>query len=619
LRYYYTFHGNYIERWFGRMASIKQILSQIILGQKGGEKRAKIIEILKERPYNINQMADDLNLNYRTIRHHVDILVESGLIAPSTGNRYGDVYFLTPLMEENYQMLTELSRKLRNLTASPKFFQMVIERTSDAVIIIDMDTDVLFWNEGAEKIYGYKSSEIIGLKLPIFKNRKFLEMTLKQVKEKKSIISQETKALTMGGEVLHMAVTVDGIEDSNGKITACIILSRDITEQKEATEKIERLASFLSLNPNPVFEVDSSGAVTYYNEGAIKTLDRIDAARDVKLFFPPDISEIINKLKKGKLENIASEIKIEDAIFYLSIHIIPNMKVVRFYVVDITNLKRMEAELLAKELNFRVAADFTYDWEYWVDSDNRFVYISPSCERITSYMREEFMREPNLLLDIVHPDDRDRVATHFRDEKQHKELYEFEFRIIDKEKRERWIAHACRPVIDEAGRSLGCRVSNREITQRRKAEFALRESEERFRVITEMMPSMVSVSRISDDAILFTNLSFDRTFGYNKGELIGQKTPVLYYNPEDRVTLAEELERHGIVLDKELQVKRSDGTPFWVQMSTRKIHYRGEPALLGTSFDITRRKRLDEELRTYKERYEKLIESQKSESKKTKR
>jgi PAS domain S-box-containing protein len=607
-----------MEAWC-HITSIKQTLSHIILGQKGGEKRAQIIEILKERPYNLNQMAETLNLNYRTIRHHVDILVDSGLIAPSTGSHYADVYFLTPLMEENYQMLIELTQKLRNLTASPKFFQMVIERTSDAVIIIDMDTDVLFWNTGAENIYGHKASEIIGLKLPIFKSQKFLDRIKKQVQERKSIISQETKAFTGDGEVLHTAITVDGIEDSNGRVTACIILSRDITHQKTATEKIERLASFLSLNPNPVFEIDITGAVSYFNEGAIKTLDRIGVARDIKLFFPPNMSEILKKFKKGKIENLAEEIKIEDAIFYLSIHIIPKMKVVRFYAVDITNLKQMETELLAKELNFRVAADFTYDWEYWVDSDNRFVYISPSCERITSYTREEFMHDPNLLLDIVHPDDRDRVATHFRDEKYHKELYEFEFRIIDKEGQERWIAHACRPVINDEGQSLGCRVSNREITIRRKAEFALRESEERFRVMAEMMPSMVSVSRVSDDAILFTNPAYDRTFGYNKGELIGQKAPGLFYNPEDRKAIAEELERHGIVLDKEVQVKRSDGTPFWVLISIRKIYYGGEPALLGTSFDITARKRLDGELRSYKERFEKLIESQKRGSKKGKR
>ncbi|MDD4307774.1 MAG: PAS domain-containing protein [Thermoplasmata archaeon] len=228
---------------------------------------------------------------------------------------------------------------------------------------------------------------------------------------------------------------------------------------------------------------------------------------------------------------------------------------------------------------------------------------------MTSYTREDFMQDPNLLLGIVHPDDRDMVSTHFRDEKQHKELYELEFRIIDREKRVRWIAHACGPVIDEKGRSLGCRVSNREVTKRRIAEIALRESEERFRVITEMMPSMVFVCRISDDTILFTNQSFDLTFGYNKGELIGQKTPVLFYNPEDSGAIAEELDRHGIVLDREVQVKRSDSTPFWIQMSTRKIYYKGEQSLLGTSFDITRRKRLDEEQHHYKERYQKLIEN----------
>jgi PAS domain S-box-containing protein len=444
-------------------------------------------------------------------------------------------------------------------------------------------------------------------------------MIKKQVQEKKSIISQETKAFTKAGATLHTAITVDGIGDSSGKISACIVLSRDITDQKTATEKIERLASFLSLNPNPVFEIDKTGEVSYFNEGAIKTLDRIGAARDIKLFIPPNISDILKKLKKGKVENLAEEIKIEDAILYMSIHIIPKMGVVRFYVVDITNLKKMESELLAKELNFRVAADFTYDWEYWVDSNNRFVYISPSCERITGYTRDEFISNPNLLLEIVHPDDRNRVAAHFRDELYHKELYEFEFRIIDKKEQERWIAHACQPVIDEAGRSLGCRVSNREITMRRKAEFALRESEERFRVMAEMMPAMVSVSRVSDNAILFTNPAYDRTFGYNKGELIGQKAPALYYGPEDRIAISDELERHGIVLDKEVQVKRSDGTPFWVLISIRKIYYGGEPALLSASFDITTRKRLDGELRSYKERFEKLVVGHKAESKKGKR
>ena len=64
-----------------------------------------------------------------------------------------------------------------------------------------------------------------------------------------------------------------------------------------------------------------------------------------------------------------------------------------------------EEELIQSEKKLRIVADFTYDWEYWRKPDGSFVYISPSCERITGYTSEEFMQDPDLYLRIIHPDD----------------------------------------------------------------------------------------------------------------------------------------------------------------------------------------------------------------------
>jgi PAS domain S-box-containing protein len=138
-------------------------------------------------------------------------------------------------------------------------------------------------------------------------------------------------------------------------------------------------------------------------------------------------------------------------------------------------LARQKAEVVLSESanNLRIVADFTYDWEYWRSPDNRFLYVSPSCERITGYTREEFIQDPELYSRIIHPDDRERVASHLREDQFRRELCELEFRIVHRDGQERWIGHACQPVLDAHGQSLGRRASDRDITERKQAEKVL--------------------------------------------------------------------------------------------------------------------------------------------------
>lgn len=142
---------------------------------------------------------------------------------------------------------------------------------------------------------------------------------------------------------------------------------------------------------------------------------------------------------------------------------------------DVTEKRRAQAALRASEEKLRIVADFAHDWEYWRSPENRFIYMSPSCERITGYSREEFLKEPDLYSRIVHPEDRERVLKHLQEDQLHRELCELEFCILRRDGRERWIAHACRPVVDDKGRMLGRRTSNRDITDRKQAEQELQE------------------------------------------------------------------------------------------------------------------------------------------------
>jgi len=90
---------------------MKYLLGWLIAGTRGGATRAQIIKTLKETPQNANQLANLLKLDYRTIRHHLEILKKNKIII-SAGDRYGTTYFLSTEMEENYQMFEEIWNKI---------------------------------------------------------------------------------------------------------------------------------------------------------------------------------------------------------------------------------------------------------------------------------------------------------------------------------------------------------------------------------------------------------------------------------------------------------------------------------------------------------------------------
>ena len=89
----------------------KYLLGWLIAGTRGGVSRAKIIQVLKETPQNANQLANQLEMDYRTIRHHLAVL-EKNRIITSAGEGYGITYFLSPAMEENYALFEEIMNKI---------------------------------------------------------------------------------------------------------------------------------------------------------------------------------------------------------------------------------------------------------------------------------------------------------------------------------------------------------------------------------------------------------------------------------------------------------------------------------------------------------------------------
>jgi PAS domain S-box-containing protein len=160
------------------------------------------------------------------------------------------------------------------------------------------------------------------------------------------------------------------------------------------------------------------------------------------------------------------------------------------HIKSLLRLKAAEDNLRQSELKFRTVADFTYDWEYWIAPDACILYMSPSSERITGYQRDEFINNPELLIDIIHKDDRYTVTDHLN-HVEPSDVHIVDFRIITRNGEERWIAHQCQPIFDDGGKFLGRRVSNRDITDRKFLE------QEKQNLIDDLQTALSEVKKLS--------------------------------------------------------------------------------------------------------------------------
>jgi PAS domain S-box-containing protein len=174
--------------------------------------------------------------------------------------------------------------------------------------------------------------------------------------------------------------------------------------------------------------------------------------------------------------------------------LLAELKHLRQQVADLEDLqnriKARDEDLRRSEERFRTFADSTYDWETWQAPDGRYMYVSPSCERITGYRSEEFITNPALVTRIVHPDDQTVATKHFQEDFQAHEPLHIDFRIITRAGEERFISHYCQGVFGKDGEWLGRRASNRDISIRKHAEMELHRVNRALKVLGESSQAM---------------------------------------------------------------------------------------------------------------------------------
>ncbi len=171
---------------------------------------------------------------------------------------------------------------------------------------------------------------------------------------------------------------------------------------------------------------------------------------------------------------------------YITIVFVTALSMVTAYVVE-----RQRERISRRNELFRIIADFTYDWEYWLAPDDRFQYVSPSCRRVTGYDGREFLLDPDHFRRIIHEADREKAVPLIYGLKDYEKPIETEFRIVCPDGTIRWIGHVSQPVSGPGKQRIGRRASNRDITKRKTTELNLRQSEDLYRQTARNLPDSV--------------------------------------------------------------------------------------------------------------------------------
>ncbi len=183
-----------------------------------------------------------------------------------------------------------------------------------------------------------------------------------------------------------------------------------------------------------------------------------------------------------------------------------------------------EQRLQDSRERYRVLAEYSPDWEYWLGPAGEYRYVSPACLQVTGYRAEDFMADQTLVARLIHPADvelwtrhqAEAVSTHTQD---HACLH---FRIRARDGQERWIEHICNPVIAESGRYLGRRGVFRDITERKRVESELR----KLSLAVEQSPESIVITDVSG-RIQYVNAAFVAISGYTREEAVGQNPRIL--------------------------------------------------------------------------------------------
>ena len=254
-------------------------------------------------------------------------------------------------------------------------------------------------------------------------------------------------------------------------------------------------------------------------------------------------------------------------------------------------------DLRASEKRFKDYADATADWFWEMDANLRFTYMSENVERIVGVPPEWHYGKTREQL--LHDDyDRDVWADHLKTLCEHKPFRNFEYQRVGKDIEPKWLRASGLPVFDDDGTFIGYRGSGSDVTQQKQAERALSNSQEQYRLLTELSPDAVFVH--VDGKIVFVNPAMMELMEVGSANQLTGMTAIDVIHPDDHDLIKRmrvEIQQKTKMDFQNLQYQSVKGKVIEVDASASLTTWDGQNAILVVARDVTARNQMERQLR----------------------
>ncbi len=554
---------------------------------------------------------------------------------------------------ENFQK-KEISKTEKNINGDE-----LLAAITDLIFVFDINQRFIFVNiprnskllTPPEFFIGKKHSEI----MPAEIDEKFVRAFNQN---KKGIPDSYTYKLNTNNNILTFSARMSPLY-KNDKFNGSIAVVTDISHFQQTYDLLKKSESMLTEAAKVAklgyWELDIVQNKLIWSEEVYKMFefeaDNISLSYEIFLeYVHPEDRKQVDKAYTDSLKNktdyeIEHRLLLKDGrIKYLYEHCKTTFDkfgkplISTGTVQDITEFKEIMLKLQNSEQKYRILAENTYDWEFWISPENYYNYLSPSCERITGYAPEEFIENPDLLFDIVHPDFKEKVYKHYHNENDSSmQVSSFYFPIYSKNGKMHWINHNCIPVFDEQGNFIGKRGINRDVSDIKLAEFKLKQQNEEyealneeyqsineelkealniaeknerlFREIFDTVPDPMSISTINSRKYLTINKGFTELTGYTAEEIIGKTVEDinLWVNIAECAVFIEKIKNDGFVQNFEAEFRMKDGKILPGLVSANVIEIDKIPHLLMITGNISEIKEAQNGLIQAEEKFRKAF------------
>ncbi|PCJ61426.1 MAG: hypothetical protein COA65_00170 [Rhodospirillaceae bacterium] len=390
-------------------------------------------------------------------------------------------------------------------------------------------------------------------------------------------------------------------------------------ELRQRNEGERRLRSIVDATPLPLFITSATDGRVLYANAKTETLTGLPPAalcgRKARDFYakPEERDALFEMLeKKGLINDHQVEMRKstgETITVLLSLHpvIYENDLAILTSAVDITERLRSKEALRESEERFRSAFEMAPHGTALVDLEGKWLKVNHALSEMIGYSETELKTTD--FQAITHPDDLEASLAYYKQMLAGEiTTYQIEKRYFHKDGHVVWALLAVSMVRDSKDAPLYFVTQIYNLTDRKAIEAQLRESEARFRNISERAPVAISINRISDGTFLYINPWTNAFYGFGPGELIGKQSLDLYQDPKERTEIMKLVLKTGHLNDREVRLKSADGTPLTAIISYARIAFDDEDAVMTVAQDVSELKKIETALRESEQRFRAVVE-----------